>query len=71
MMILSNRRPKNPKYRYLGNIQRKIQIACDKIIEEMRENPPNMLGWLRGGINVKRMNHLKKEIENGSTKKMG
>lgn len=64
MMTLKYRNIEQPNYYYLGGQQRKMQRACDRILKQMRKNPPNMKGWLKGGIDVQRMKQLKWEIEN-------
>lgn len=38
---------------------------CDKLIAEIRANPPGLTGWLNGGIDRERMLKIKEEIEGG------
>jgi hypothetical protein len=42
-----------------------VSGKCDKIIREMRENPPGLRGWLKGGVDSDRMKMVKEELEGG------
>jgi len=37
--------------------------ACDRAVKEMRENPPHLICWLRGGVNLPRAEKIREKIE--------
>lgn len=51
------------KYNYLGGIQKQIALRCEALIKEVNDRNPGVTGWLLGGIDVERMERVKKEIE--------
>ena len=44
-------------------LKMKLEAACDQVLEEIQENPPHLICWLKGGINLDRANELKSLIE--------
>ncbi len=49
--------------RVRSNFQTKMEQACDQLMREMREHPPRLTCWLRGGVNVERANEIKIFLE--------
>lgn len=55
--------PQGPHISREGYLYWAMARKCDKLIAEIRANPPGLKGWLNGGIDRERMLKLKEEIE--------
>ena len=44
-------------------VKKKMEAACDRILGEIQENPPHLICWLKGGVNLKRANKIREEME--------
>jgi len=40
-----------------------LEKACEEVVKEIQDNPPHLICWLRGGINLERANELKSALE--------
>jgi hypothetical protein len=47
-----------------SNFQIKMAEACNRVLEEIQANPPHLLCWLKGGVNLERANKIREELEN-------
>jgi len=46
-----------------SNFQIEFARASDRLIRKMRENPPNLLCWLRGGVDLPRAKEIQEDLE--------
>lgn len=46
-----------------SNFQIKLKEACNRVMEEIQDNPPHLICWLKGGVNLSRANELKSALE--------
>ena len=44
-------------------LKMKLEAACDQVLKEIQENPPRLICWLQGGVNLSRANKIREEIE--------
>jgi hypothetical protein len=49
-----------------SNLQILMAEACAQVMQEIRENPPHLICWLRGGVNLQRANEIREELEKRS-----
>ncbi len=43
-----------------------IMRKCDRYMKWVHKNPPHVTGWLKGGVAVRRMQKIKRQIEGGT-----
>ena len=46
-----------------SNFQNKLAEVCNQVLEEIQENLPHLICWLKGGVNLERANKIREEME--------
>lgn len=60
---LSEEERKESRKRARSNFQIKMARACDRVIQEIKANPPHLICWLKGRVNLSRANKIREEME--------
>ena len=59
----SRKEEKERERRRLSDFRIKIAAAYEKVMQEIGGDPPRLICWLRGGVNLPRANKIREDIE--------
>ncbi len=62
---LTNQERREGRKRGRSNFQIRMAKACNQVMEEIQENPPGLICWLKGGVNLSRAEKIRKDLERG------
>ena len=46
-----------------SNYQIRLGKACNQVLQDIRENPPRLICWLKGRVNLTRAKRIREEHE--------